>query len=135
MHPKDQRVKVFIMRIKKILEKKGFKHLLIKSLMFVFFLVFMQVLCAPLAKAGAVPGEFKPFSFLQVGEALLFTLMLFVIYNRKRLLDVDTYKLRIRDMAFLPLALLQRHSSKACIPMPELTFFVAHFFFVVSVGH
>ena len=94
------------MDLKKIFKKKGFKHLIIKSLVFVFFLVLMQVICAPLAKVGAVPGEFKPFSFLQVGEALLFTFMLFVIYNRKKLLNVDTYKLRIRDMAFLPLAFL-----------------------------
>ena len=94
------------MRIKTIFAKKGFKHLIIKSMMFVFFLVFMQVLCAPLAKAGAVPGEFKPFSFLQVGEALLFTFMLFVIYNRKRLLNIDDYRLKKRDLVFLPLAFL-----------------------------
>jgi len=62
-----------------------------------FFMFLMQVMCAPLAKAGSVPREFKPFSFLQVGEALLFTFMLFVIYNRKKLPEVDDCKVRMME--------------------------------------
>ncbi|MEA3343715.1 MAG: hypothetical protein U9Q92_06115 [archaeon] len=83
------------MRLKKIFEKKGFRDLLVKSVVFVGLLALMQVLTSPLAGMARVPREFKPFSFLQVGEAMLFVPALFVIYSRAKLYSADAYWVRI----------------------------------------
>ncbi|MEA3343709.1 MAG: hypothetical protein U9Q92_06085 [archaeon] len=56
-------------------EKKGFRELIVKSVAFVVLLALMQVLTSPLAGMARVPRELKPFSFLQVGEAMLFSLL------------------------------------------------------------
>ena len=71
----------------------------------------MQVLTAPLAGMAPVPRELKPFSFLQVGEAMLFVLALFIIYNRERLLGVDAYRIRKSDWLFVPLSFLMLVSN------------------------
>ncbi|MEA3343913.1 MAG: hypothetical protein U9Q92_07170 [archaeon] len=46
-------------------EKKGFRDLLVKFVVFVGLLALMQVLTSLLAGMARVPREFKPFSFLQ----------------------------------------------------------------------
>jgi len=94
------------MGVLKVFERDGFKGLVVKSVAFVLVLVMMQVLCRPLDKIASIPHELKPFSFLQVGEALLFVLVLFIIYNREKLFDIAVYKVRKIDFLFVVLSFL-----------------------------
>ncbi len=55
----------FIMNLKKIFERKGFRELVVKSVVFVGLPALMEVLCAPHALAGGAARELKLFSFLQ----------------------------------------------------------------------
>ena len=90
------------MRIKTILEKKGFKHLLIKSIVFVSLLALMQILIQPLSAATPLPDVFKPFSLIYLEDTILFVFAIFAAYNWKKLLDIKKYKLSISDLLFVP---------------------------------
>ncbi len=83
------------MSLKKIFERKGFRELIVKSILFVGLLALMQILTSPLAGMAPVPRELKPFSFLQAGEAMLFVPALFVIYNRVKLYSAGAYGVRM----------------------------------------
>ena len=90
------------MRIKNILTKKGFKHLIIKSVVFIGLLAIMQVLIQPLSAATPLPEIFKPFSLIYLEDTILFVFAIFAAYNWKNLVDIKKYKWRISDLLFIP---------------------------------
>jgi len=91
------------MALKTIFEKKGFKHLIIKSVIFVGLLALMQVLIQPLSAATPLPDVFKPFSLIYLEDTILFVFAIFAACNWKKLIDIKKYKWRISDLLFVPL--------------------------------
>ncbi|MEA3343902.1 MAG: hypothetical protein U9Q92_07115, partial [archaeon] len=91
------------MRLKKIFEKKGFRDLLVKSVVFVGLLAVVQVLVQPLSRATPLPDVFKPFSLIYLEDTILFVFAIFAAYNWKKLLDIRKYKPAMSDLLFVPL--------------------------------
>ena len=94
------------MRINNILEKKGFRDMIIKSVVFIGLLALMQVLIQPLSAATPLPEIFKPFSLIYLEDTILFVFAVFAAYNWKQLAGIKKYKLSISGLLFIPVGAL-----------------------------
>jgi len=90
------------MDLKNIFAKKGFRELVIKSVVFVGLLAVMQVLIQPLSAATPLPEVFKPFSLIYLDDTILFVFAVFAAYNWKNLVDIKKYRMIASDMLFVP---------------------------------
>ncbi len=94
------------MDLKTIFNKKGFRDLIIKSVVFVGLLTLMQVLIQPLSAATPLPEIFKPFSLIYLEDTILFVFAIFAAYNWKNLVDIKKYRMMVSDLLFVPLGAL-----------------------------
>ena len=91
--------------MKKIFEKKGFRDLIIKSVVFVGLLALVQVVIKPLTTLTPIPDELKPIFLMYFGDVLIFGVCIFIIYNRKQLTSIKKYPARRTDWLIFGTAL------------------------------
>jgi len=74
----------------KIKLEKGFKQFLVKTVIFVFLFALMQVVIIPLQKVN-MPEEFYPILDTDLGKALLFTAITFILLIRKQVFKLKEF--------------------------------------------
>ncbi|MCH7850990.1 MAG: archaeosortase/exosortase family protein [Nanoarchaeota archaeon] len=82
---------------------KGFRELLIKSGVFVVLFVLIQIITAGIVADTTLPGDLKFLALDDIAEAALFMLVIFIGFNREKILKVKSYsgEYGIRIMSFV----------------------------------
>ncbi|MFH1209974.1 MAG: archaeosortase/exosortase family protein [archaeon] len=130
------------MKFKEIWGKEGFKQFVVKTIVFVTLFSLLPVILSHLVLMTAIGNEmFLPFSLVDLAKSALFTIFLFFMLTRKRIVSIKEYKFRLEEsikfgsfsFIFLILFFLLRFYVKLNYPFIPLIYWFFVLLFVISV--
>jgi exosortase/archaeosortase family protein len=86
----------------KLLKKKlspGFKQFLIKTLVFIGLFLMIQIVTIPLQKIE-LPSEYYLILDTDLGKALIFTIIIFILLSREKLKNIENSKNNLKNIIF-----------------------------------
>ena len=81
--------------------KKGFKHFLIKSIIFVFLFILISLVIGQKIVSSSLLYDFNLFIYGGMGKVLLFSILGFILLYRERLLKLNAYSFKKENIFFL----------------------------------
>ena len=75
---------------------KGFKAFLLKGAVFWVLFILIQVMTMWLVSETQLPKEIKPFSMTDLAKAAFFMVVLFVGFNKEKIMKIGEYSVRLR---------------------------------------
>ncbi|MFA4953081.1 MAG: archaeosortase/exosortase family protein [Candidatus Pacearchaeota archaeon] len=76
---------------------QGFKDFLIKSVVFVILFILIQIATMNMAAKTLLPGEIKLFAMDDLAEAVFFVIILFLAFNKEKILKIKKYSVGIKE--------------------------------------